>query len=442
MPSYEIHIKTSDDPRGLQDATDETVKLTDAMGKLLERAKRKEEYASAKEAINGMTSEEREAALAAYKLQQAQADANKTIGQTSGSAQQAAGLLGGLKGSWIEMAGAISVVKTAFQTLQSVHDATVGEFMNLADQTRDLMEAIGATSEQASAMIAIGDDLQISADEIQRAFESAVRKGYDPSIAGLAQLGEEYRAIQNPIEQTRFLMEVFGRTGSDVRRLLELNRYELREMANDAAKTGQVLSQGAMDMAQAHREAVDALGDAWGGWTRQMGQAVLPALTGVINFVSEFNNYLIEEAHRLYGVKEANDKVNGSYKETANLLDRIGPATTGGQRGNLYNPAGYHAPGTEGYNPGGYVYTEARADGGSVKAGKLYQINENRPWNGPEYFLAPADGIIIPAGGMTPAGGMESQLIQFVYAPMISLADRVEAEQQLKPFIKEALRDL
>lgn len=441
MPSYEIHIKTSDDPRGLQNATEETVKLTDAMGKLLERAKRKEEYAAAKEAIAGMTNEEREAALAAYKMAQAQTDASRSTGQMGGSAQQATGLLSGLKGSWIEMAGAISVVKTAYQALQSIHNATVGEFMDLADRTRDLMEVTGATAEQASALIAIGDDLQISADEIQRAFEGAVRKGFDPSVQGLAQLGEQFRAIQNPVEQTRFLMEVFGRTGADVRRLLELNRYELREMANEAARTGQVLSQAEMDMAQAHREAKDALSDAWTGWTRQMGQVVMPVLTEVFNFLGGFNEYLLEETHRLYGVKEANDKLNGSYKETVGLLGQIGGPTAGGQRGSLYNPAGYHAPGSEGYNPSGYVWTE-RAAGGPVEAGRLYKINENKPWTGPEYFLAPADGMIIPGvGGGTPAGGAPVE-VTLVYSPAVSLGDRYEAENVLVPLIKQALRNV
>src|SRR3989337_4397895 len=96
MPSYEINIKTKDDPRGIQSATEETEKLTAAMGKLLERAAKKQEYAAAKEAINGMTNEEKEAALSAYKMAAAHDNAKGSLTNLERAALGTRSTIGGL----------------------------------------------------------------------------------------------------------------------------------------------------------------------------------------------------------------------------------------------------------------------------------------------------------------------------------------------------------
>ncbi len=462
MPSFEINIKTTDDPRGLQNATDETVKLTEAMGKLLERAQRREEYAAAKEAIAQMSAEERQAALEAYRLETAQRQANDAIADTGAQAQGAGGLINSLKSSWIELYGAIGVVKEVWGAGQTVWAETGGVFMELADQTRDLMEAIGATSEEASALIAIADDVQISADDIQRAFEVAIRKGIDPSVEGLMRLSEQFRAIEDPIQQTRFLMETFGRTGADLRRLMELDSVAMREMAESARETGQVLTEEQMQMAQAYREATDNLGDAWGKIKMQVGSVVVPALTDVMNAQLKYSEALegnyrwllaIPPVGAAYGawltIQEgqtrkaaaANNELNDSLTQTAAAMERIS-----GQRGSyfrsgtLYNPNAIQ-PGDPNYNP--TVWYGNRATGGPVQAGRLYTINENKPWSGPEVFLAPADGIIYPsAQAAGRALGGQQVTVQIDYRPTIGLGDRYEAEQVLLPLIKEGLRQV
>jgi hypothetical protein len=464
MPSFEINIKTTDDPRGLQNATEETIKLTDAMGKLLERAQRREEYAAAKEAIAQMSAEERQAALEAYRLEQAQRAANATIAETGPNAQAAGGYLASLKSGWIELYGAIGVAEKAFQIGQTIWQETGGVFMELADQTRALQEAIGATSEEASALIAIADDVQISADDIQRAFESAIRRGIDPSVEGLMQLGEEFRSIQDPVEQTRFLMDTFGRTGADLRRLLELDAEAMREMAEEARETGQILSEEQMRMAQAYREASDNLGDAWGKIKLQAGSVLVPAVADAMNASLKYSEALETEAKWLLSIPvignaylawlavqegqtrknaAANEQMASSLNQTATAIERV---VVAGQRGNyyipgtLYNPNAVQ-PGDPNYNP--TVWYGNRAAGGPVQAGRLYTINENKPWSGPEVFLAPADGMIYPsAQAAGRALGGQQVVVQVDNRSIIGLRDRYEAEQELIPLIEQALRQV
>jgi len=63
-----------------------------------------------------------------------------------------------------------------------------------------------------------------------------------------------------------------------------------------------------------------------------------------------------------------------------------------------------------GYGPaGGIPYGGARAGGGDVRAGVAYRVGEN----GPEWFVAPADGTIIPRGTLAPPP------IQVMPAPVV-----------------------
>lgn len=457
MPSFEINIKTTDDVRGVQNTTEETIKLTDAMGKLLERAKKKEEYAAAKEAISGLSTEEKEAALAAYKMQAAQEQANRTMHESDGSARGATGAIGGLKTSWMEIYGAIGVAKEVWAAAQQVWTQTAGEFINIAAAARTLSETTGATAEEASTLIAIGDDLKISAESIQTAFEAAIRKGFEPSTEGLRELSRQYQAIQDPIERTKFLMDTFGRSGADLKRLMELDSAALTDMAAAARDSGQVMSQQQLDMARNFEIAEDNLNDAWLKMKLQAGNVLLPVVTDIINADLK-RNEVMKEQHKWYlaipGVAQiytavlagqekqtrentaANNELNGSLATTDNLQKTLT------SRGNINTRANVHNPGAEGYNPSGYVWTDGRAAGGPVVAGRMYSINENRPWNGPEYFVAPTDGTIVPGSGMPGSGGGRNIEVNLNYSPGISLADRKEAEQVLVPYIKAALRQL
>ncbi len=443
MPNFEIKITTTDDPRGVQSATEETLKLDDAMGKLLERAQRKEEYAAAKEKLAGMTDEEKSAALEAYRLAAAQEQANKQISKTGGVSQQSSSLLSGLKSSWMEINSAIGVAEKAWQVGKAIWDGTAGEFMSLADQTRDLSEAIGASSEQASALIAIADDVQVEAGTLQSAFEGAIKRGFTPSIQGLADLGDRFRSIQDPIAQTRFLMDTFGRSGADLRRLLELDRYELQKMANEAVATGQVLTEAQMKIADKNRQSADALGDAWGAWKMQMGQIFLPIANSVMDFTVKFNDYLVAEAGRTLGVKDANDQLAASLEKVSQAQGKVSRGTI---HDSNYKGAGHvYNPGDEGYNLGLVYYTSGgRASGGPVEEGRMYTVNENKPWSGPEVFVAPADGIIYPSiSSAAGAGGGQTIVeINLDYRPVIGLADRQEATEKLMPIIREGLRGL
>ncbi len=435
MPSFEININTRDDPRGIQDATDQTVKLTDAVGKLLERAKKKEELEAAKELIAGMTEEEKAAQLETYKLAQAREEANQAVARANEGTQKQTSLLGGLKSSWLEIYAAIGVAKEVWQGIVEVWNQTAGLELRLAEQGRDLAETIGASSEEATTLIAVGKNLKISADTIQSAFEAAIRKGFDPSIEGLKQLQARFQAIQDPVQKTKFLIDTFGRSGNDLRDLLELDGAAMDDFTASAVISGQVLSQSQLDQARAFELSSAKLEGQWTGFKMQLGAVFIPLLNNLISADAEAVAGLNAHAGAVNKLHNANDGLNGSLAETNGLLST---------RGNLADRPNYHAPGSEGYNPGYWAPTPGRASGGPVTQGRLYTINENRPWSGVEYFLAPSDGQIVPPNGLPQQNGGSNGAapFQFVYAPQFSLASRAEAERAFTPIVEAAMRTL
>lgn len=73
---------------------------------------------------------------------------------------------------------------------------------------------------------------------------------------------------------------------------------------------------------------------------------------------------------------------------------------------------------------------QGRASGGDVTAGHPYMVGEH----GPEPFIPPTNGTIIPNGAMGGGGN-----VYFTYAPAVSLASKAEAENVITPAILSIL---
>jgi hypothetical protein len=202
----------------------------------------------------------------------------KDLGGVQGATQKAAQSNAGFKGTWTELSSAIGVAKQAYQAVDQVMQATVGETVAYAAQIRELSRTIGATAEQSSILIQAADDVGISAGTIQTAMEAAIRKGVRPTIEGMAELSEKYNSIQDPIEKTEFLMKNFGRAGSDLAPLMKLGADGIRDAGQAARDAGLVMSEEGVAAARAYEIAMDDLGDAVKGAQYRIGSGLIPVL--------------------------------------------------------------------------------------------------------------------------------------------------------------------
>jgi len=174
-------------------------------------------------------------------------------------------------------------VKVAYSSIKESIEATAEYGM----QVRDLSLLIGATAEESSKLIQAADDVFVSFESLERGMQIAIRQGLDPTIEGMGQLADEYNSIKNPIEQSRFLLEKFGRSGAELAPLMKLGASGLKELGDAAEETGLVLDDKAVDSVINYKEQLDELNDMIGGIKTQAGMLGIEMLAEGLDKVNE-----------------------------------------------------------------------------------------------------------------------------------------------------------
>lgn len=209
--------------------------------------------------------------------------AAKENNETMQSAKKGIGdVVQGLTGLSPELLTAGGAIVALYEGMKQSIDADV----ELGTETRKLSLLIGASATESSKLIAVSDDLGVSYETLTRGMEAAIRKGYAPTIEGLAKMGEKYRSIQDPIERSKYLMDTFGRAGAELAPILEASTAKLDELAKGAEQAGIIMDSEGVRRVRAYKLAVNDLNDAFTGLKIRVGDAVLPALTDAINWTS------------------------------------------------------------------------------------------------------------------------------------------------------------
>ena len=129
-----------------------------------------------------------------------------------------------------ELASVVGLAKQAFQAAKKVVEETVGEFTTYAKTVEDMSRVTGSSVEEVSRLIQVSDDLQISTASLEQAMAGAVRKGIDPSVDSIARLADEYLALAPGLKRSQFLVEMVGRCGRVMTKLMEKRVEKIREM--------------------------------------------------------------------------------------------------------------------------------------------------------------------------------------------------------------------
>ena len=161
------------------------------------------------------------------------------------------------------------------------------DYMNYAFQVKDFGRIIGATPEEAVKLIQVADDVRLSVESMTTAMRSAITKGYAPTIAELGRMSDQYLAIQDPIERSRFLIETFGRSGLEMAKLLELGSTKIKEMGDSVEGTARLMTAEGIKAAEDYYAALDKLGDAFTSLTLEAGQSFTPVITGLADGMAQ-----------------------------------------------------------------------------------------------------------------------------------------------------------
>jgi len=187
----------------------------------------------------------------------------------------------------------LSVVGGATMLIKEVISATKEtQEYNLA--MSDLAQKMGTSTEEASRLVQVGDDLRLSQEQISTAMTYAIRNGVEPNIEGLADLADQYVALQDPGERGRLLLEKFGRSGMDMGRLMEQGGAGIREMSG-AIEDNLIVTEKAAKASRDWYEAQDKLNDQWTGIKMQVGNEVIPILTDLADIQIRYGKIVEED---------------------------------------------------------------------------------------------------------------------------------------------------
>lgn len=209
----------------------------------------------------------------------------------------------------------------------------VSDFTRLGEQTRKLAEATGASTREASGFIAIGDDFNVTADQLQSSFFK-LEKGIGAGTVELDKFGAQvvtnkqggvdltstvmsiadaYQATTDPAQRAALLTEAFGKAGADMIPIIQNGGQAIQDMFAAADETHQILDPEDVQRAEDFRLAMDNLGDSMKGLGMVAGEALTPLLTDIANALAG-----------TVGLMEKIDTLGGTIQKSSDDIDHAG----------------------------------------------------------------------------------------------------------------------
>lgn len=200
----------------------------------------------------------------------------------------------GAKGLITSVTAITAAVGGTITALKGAYDA----FQGYAQQVRDLASVSGTGAEEASKLLQVLDDYQISAEDVTTSMRAMTNAGLVPTVETLAQLSDQYLAIEDPMLRNEFVIKNLGRAGLQWVNVLKQGSAALRESEKEINKN-LILSDEQIKSAEEQRLAMDALSDSWEGFKVSVGAAI-----GEVILVTKANTGLRKELKELYGMNE------------------------------------------------------------------------------------------------------------------------------------------
>ena len=197
--------------------------------------------------------------------------------------------LQGVVGSFTEFSSALGLARTAGDLLGRAINSTISEFVDYAEQVRDMSRLTGASAEDTSRLIQVADDLKVEYGVLTRAAQYLAQDGMVPTIDVMAQLSDEYLAFTDKNKQAAWAYDKFGRNFQEVTRILEQGGDALRKMAADQP-VGLILSQEDIDGAREYEIAIDTLQDTLQALAVTIGSEIVPKMAEFLNLTYKLIN--------------------------------------------------------------------------------------------------------------------------------------------------------
>ncbi len=184
-----------------------------------------------------------------------------------------------------DLRSAYMIAADAARVAGQVWQATGQEFVNYAEQVKNMSRSLGASAEETSRLIQVADDVRISYDSLKIAMKEAQKDGIAPNIEGLAKLADQYVAIQDPAEKTKFLLDKFGKSGLEMGKLMEKGGDGVREMSG-AIDDSLIMTEKGIKASDDYQIALDNWNDSIQAVKISIGNDLLPVMTDLLDHTS------------------------------------------------------------------------------------------------------------------------------------------------------------
>lgn len=240
---------------------------------------------------------------------QLRGEIDKLVG-SSRTGSVALGALGNAEAAAGAEAGALVnpllAVGTALAVGVGVAVKSVDAYVSLADAVREVAERSGATADEASRLVAVTDDYEISSTTaanaaffLGRAISTnedgltklgvVVDKNADGStnLTGtLVNVADAYARTTDAGRRAELVQTALGRQGRELIPILEQGGQALQAMFAETPE-GQLLDEKDLARAREYKLAVDNLHDVWQEFSVEIGQSIVPALADLVDFLAE-----------------------------------------------------------------------------------------------------------------------------------------------------------
>ena len=180
---------------------------------------------------------------------------------------------------------------------------SIGKFQETALAADKFRDSTGLSLDQSSRWIAVADDVNVSADTIQSAFQrmekaigtnrqafgDMVKTAKDGSVdlsGTFLNVIEHLQGIKDPIERATEASKLFGKGFAGISDILGTSADKLRDKLA-AVSDAQVINEAEVSKARDFQAAMDDLSDAAGDAERKLGAELIPTLTDLAKIASE-----------------------------------------------------------------------------------------------------------------------------------------------------------
>jgi hypothetical protein len=282
-------------------------------------------------------------------------------------------------------------------------------YSDYVDQISIMAAYTNTTTEEMSKLFQITDDLRIPLESVEMALKYMTQNGVAPSIEGLANLADQYNALDDPVARSQFLLESFGRAGQDMARIMELGSEAIRDNA-DSIEEWMIVTGKSEEAVMEYKAAQDRMEEATMRVQYQWASTVIPGWTKLMTAILDTNDEI--------RTSEA------SWMRYAGILSAVQTVVVGLK--NVFQEFIIPSP------PDGAATGGGRAGGGPVFPGYEYDVGERTK----ERFVPSVPGYIVPGGG----GGGGSVTINVYSDGIVGTTD--ELTQRLTPVIYDAMRQI